>query len=138
MSSAEAVQPLGVSVVRHLSLAIVALALGVIAAGTSGAFAQSAFKTGQSVKPSDGPAAEACATKDDLKTYQSVGGLCAFGDAASCNTIKELETKKICGPRDRNYVVISLDADGDLMQIAPANDKTKTYWAHTSNFNTAK
>jgi hypothetical protein len=112
------------------------LVVAVLLAAVVPACAQTAFQTGQIVKPAYGPPAEACTTQDDLKNYKAAIGLCAFADPDSCKTAKDLETRKICGPRDKRFMVISVDQD--LMQIAPVKDSTRIYWAGTDTFQPAK
>jgi hypothetical protein len=112
------------------------LVVAVLSAAAAPAFAQSAFQAGQKVKPAYGPPAEACTTQDDLKNYKSSAALCAFGDAGGCKTAKDLETRKICGPRDKTFVVISVDQD--LMQVSPVKDSSRTYWTGIDDFKPAK
>lgn len=101
------------------------------------AAAQSAFQPGQKVKSAYNPA-QACTTQEDLKNYQAGGAMCGLGDPGSCDAVKGLETRKICGPHFKSYVVISIDGASGLMQISPVKDKSKTYWAQQTDFKPAK
>lgn len=101
------------------------------------AAAQSAFQPGQKVKSAYNPA-QACTTQEDLTNYVTGGATCGLGDPGSCNAVKDLETRKVCGPRYKSYAVISVDGASGLMQISPVKDKSKTYWAKQTDFNPAK
>ncbi|HEX5212758.1 MAG TPA: hypothetical protein VFW22_13615 [Pseudolabrys sp.] len=112
-----------------------ALTVAAILAGALPAVAQTAFRPGQKIMISDGDRAFACTTQGDLKNYKSAGMQCALG--GGCSAVKDLETRNVCGPRSKTYIVISTDQKSDLIQISPANDKSKTYWADPNEFKPA-
>lgn len=111
---------------------IVGLAAIVFVAAIVPASAQSGYRIGQVVTPSESDPIEACFTIDELNRYHDGLIGCAFGDAANCSVMEDLEKRQVCGPTYKSYVVTGRSSDA--LQVSPVDNRSVTYWANPDEF----
>jgi hypothetical protein len=109
-------------------------AAAIIALWAAPAMAHSLFHAGQTVVAVPGFSDAVCTSQADLERYESATNLCAAGHQDECRVVRELEARKVCGFHYGVYIVKSVDASTNWIQISPDFNLAASYWAAAHSF----